>query len=254
MLRGILTFVLFLSFLSAGEFSFKAHGSGYLYKFGGHLKRRSAVAKVFILTEFYRWDNGVSLWGGGSELVWLGRDKGLIQLDPQQADYLLTGGIIKGHSGRFYYLFFDHPCYHAIDTLVTKSLYWNKIRIGTKNRNDFFRVPDSGYFYYAEIGFFIRHPDVWWLTTGHDFQYDFKAGVKKVFVRAGRFNLFADITFYTGISMHYALRPMLEVLAGVNIRGTSGNEGEIVVGYRPIDRKTFREAENVLYAGVRTNF
>ncbi len=254
MRKFVFAVLIIVSTVHAGEFSYRVHGTGYLYKFGGHLKRRSAVARVFMLTEFYRWNNGVSLWGGGSELVWLGRDKGLIQLDPQQADYLLTGGIVNRHKSRFYYAFFDHPCYHAIDTLVTRSLYLNKIRIGVKNSDDFFRVPDSGFFYYAEIGFFIRHPDVWWLTTGHDFQYDLKAGVKKVFAKWLGLSFFTDITFYTGISMHYAFHPMLEILLGINRRGASGNEGQFLIGYRPVDRKTFREAEGVLYAGIRTNF
>ena len=254
MKKGVWSVFLSVVFLSAGEHSFKAHGTGYLYKFGGTLKRRSAVAKVYILSEFYRWNNGYSLWGGGYELVWLGRDKGIIQLDPQQADYLLTGGLVKKYNNKYMFAFFDHPCYHAIDAPVERSLYWNKIRIGIKNRGDFFRVPDSGMFYYGEMGFFLRHPDVWWLTTGLDFQYDLKFGLKKPIKRFGNIVLFADITAYTGISMHYDFHPMIEVLLGLNRRGTSGNEGQFVIGYRPIDRKTFREAEGVLYAGIRTNF
>ncbi len=254
-MKRVLFFILVAwAFLHAGEYSFKSHGTGYLYKFSGTLKRRSAVAKVYILSEFYRWHNGYSLWGGGYELVWLGRDKGIVQLDPQQADYLLTGGLIKNYKDKYLYVFFDHPCYHAIDAPVERSLYWNKVRIGIKNRNDFFRVPDSGFFYYAELGFFIRHPDVWWLTTGLDFQYDVRFNVKKAIKHFKNIVLFTDITAYTGISMHYAFHPMLEILLGLSRRGTSENEGQFVIGYRPFDRKTFREAEGVIYAGIRTNF
>ena len=254
MRKKVLWMLLLSTSLFAKGATFLVHGTGYMYKFGGTLKRRSAVARVYILTEFYRWDNGYSIWGGGSELVWLGRDKGIIQLDPQQADYLITGGLTKSHSSRVYYLFLDHPCYHTIDAPVDRSLYWNKIRIGMKNHDDFFKIPQNGFFYFVELGFFLRHPDIWWLTTGHDFQYDIKANIKRVIKRVGKMYVFMDITGYAGVSMHYSIHPMIEMLFGVGRRGTSGNEGQFVIGYRPLDRKTFREAEGVLYAGIRTNF
>lgn len=250
----VLSIFLMIVFLKGGEYSFDIQGTAYLYKFSGTLKRRSAVAKVYVISEFYRWNNGYSLWGGGYELVWLGRDKGIVQLDPQQADYLLTGGFVKEVDGGDVYLFLDHPCYHTIDAPVERSLYWNKIRIGFKNKKDFFIPPDSGIFYYGEIGFFLRHPDVWWLTTGVDFQYDLNFGLRKSMMRIKNTLLFIDLTLYSGVSMNYTIHPMLEFIVGVAKIGASGNRAGLIIGYRPVDRKTYREAEGVLFAGVRTYF
>jgi len=83
--------LLLLSLLSDFHLIFSTQGFGELRKFGGTLKRRSAMGKISIESDVFQWGK-VRLVLYGFENIWMGRDVGLIQLDPQEADYLLGGG------------------------------------------------------------------------------------------------------------------------------------------------------------------
>ncbi len=243
------SFIFIFSLLSAGKITFSTHGRTELWKFGGTLKRRSAYATLYSMSDFYstkNWD----FQAGGQMVVWLGRGKGLIQLDPQQADYLMTGGYRRFEGDKTYYVFFDHTCYHVIDEIVTRPLYWNKFRIGITNRKSAFKTSYHKAAYLAEIGFYLRQKDIPWLTLGLDYQYDINAIIKYGIFRIKRHIVFAKLQMKSGISLNYTFHNMIETQLGITFPGTEG-DGEFIIGIRPYDKKTYREAPNTLFAGIR---
>ncbi|RKY97454.1 MAG: hypothetical protein DRQ03_05135 [Candidatus Hydrothermota bacterium] len=237
--------------LNASPWIFRVSGESSLSKYGGTLKRRSAYASVAMKADLIRLKDSLFLMVGGKEAVWMGRDKGPIQLDPQQADYLLQGGVIKYLTfGKYIGVILDHPCYHQIDTLVVRSLYWNKIKLIYGNYRTKKPLQYRKLRYHIEVGSFLRHKDIPWLTKGLDFQFDIYARAEYAFLRVGEVKIYTESQLYMGISMNYNFHPSLEINLGFSIAGEEG-EGRFFVGIRPIDRKTFREAEGAPYIGIK---
>ncbi len=234
------------------NFLFSTQGYGELRKYGGHLKRRSALGKIEIESEIFEL-HGVKNVVFGFENIWMGRDVGLIQLDPQEADYLLGTGFKKEHKDRWYGVFLDHTCYHKIDTFVDKNLYWNKLKLVYSNQQLKKKFLPGLLLYRFEIGFYLRHPDISWLTVGNPNQYDFLAKFHYTFPLGNKIMPFFDVSIYSGCTLDYNLTPEIEANIGVVVAGYA-NEGLIYVGFRPLDRKGYREAEGAPYLGLKIKF
>jgi len=243
-----------LSFLilSNFQFLFDTEGYGELRKFGGHLRPRSAMGKIEIASEVLE-VSGLRLVVFGFENIWMGRDKGLIQLDPQEADYLLGFGFKKKRDGFWYGVYLDHTCYHKIDTLVDRPLYWNKVKLVLSNMDLREKFSKGGLLYRFEWGFFLRSDKISWLTVGNPNQWDLLLKIHYTFPFGNRFKPFFNANFYSGLTLDYNFTPEIELNFGVLATGLK-NEGMLFFGIRPLDKKTYREAEGVPYAGLKIKF
>ena len=244
--------LLLFSILSNFQFLFSTQGFGELRKFGGTLKRRSAIGKISIESDIFQWRR-IRLVIYGFENIWMGRDVGPIQLDPQEADYLLGGGFKTIKDNMWYAIFLDHTCYHKIDTFVDKSLYWNKLKFVFSNRNLNLKTEPLTFYYRLELGSYLRHEKIPWLTVGNPNQFDFLLNLFYAHPISNTVMPFLDVSFYSGFTLDYNLTPEIEVNSGLLLRGIS-NEGMIYLGFRPIDRKGYREAEGVIYLGLKVKF
>jgi hypothetical protein len=244
--------LLLLSLLSDFHLIFSTQGFGELRKFGGTLKRRSAMGKISIESDVFQWGK-VRLVLYGFENIWMGRDVGLIQLDPQEADYLLGGGWKVIKEKKWYGIFLDHTCYHKIDTLVDRSLYWNKLKFVYSNRNLNFQTNPGSLYYRLELGSYLRHEKIPWLTVGNPNQFDFLLDLFYAHPLSNIVMPFLDLSFYSGLTLEYNLTPEIEANWGMLLKGLS-NEGMLYLGFRPLDRKGYREAEGVLYLGLKVKF
>ncbi len=234
------------------QFLFSTEGFGELRKYGGDLKRRSALGVVSIESEIFQWGKikGVIF---GFEKIWMGRDVGLIQLDPQEADYLLGAGVKRELNERWIGLYLDHTCYHKIDTLVDRALYWNKLKLVYSNKDFNFKYRFGQLYYRGEFGFYLRSEKIPWLTVGNPNVVDFYADLFYMFKFFNKVKPFIEATFYSGLTLQYNLTPEVEVNLGVVIPGLN-NDCMLYVGIRPIDRKGYREAEGAPYLGLKVKF
>ncbi|MDI6851179.1 MAG: hypothetical protein QMD82_04500 [bacterium] len=244
--------LLMLSLLSDFQLLFSTQGFGELRKFGGTLKRRSAMGKISMESDIFQWGR-IRLVIYGFENIWMGRDVGPIQLDPQEADYLLGGGFKTISNDKWYAIFLDHTCYHKIDTFVDRSLYWNKLKFVFSNRNLNLKTEPRFFYYRLEIGSYLRHEKIPWLTVGNPNQFDLLFNLFYVYPVSNTVMPFLDVSFYSGLTLDYNLTPEIEVNSGLLLSGIS-NEGMIYLGFRPIDRKGYREAEGVIYLGLKVKF
>ncbi|HOK23507.1 MAG TPA: hypothetical protein PKU94_05480 [Candidatus Hydrothermia bacterium] len=248
MVKFMVTVLMFSGF----GFLFDTQGYGELRKYGGDLKRRSALGKIEIEVETFEW-NGVKNVIFGFQNVWMGRDVGLIQLDPQEADYLLGTGFKKEFTDKWFGAYLDHTCYHKIDTFVDRSLYWNKLKLLYSNQ-DLKKFFTPGIIYYRlEMGFYLRHPDISWLTVGNPNQFDFLAKFHYTVPYGSKVMPFFDVSLYSGVTLQYNFTPEIELNVGIAIRG-SYNEGLLYVGIRPLDKKGYREAQGAPYLGLKAKF
>ncbi len=241
-LTGILSF----------NFLFETQGYGELRKYGDTLRHRSAIGKIEIESEVFE-IKGIRMVVYGYENIWMGRDKGPIQLDPQEADYLLGFGFKKNLPERWIGLYLDHTCYHKIDTLVDRSLYWNKLKIVLSNMNLKRKFEKGELYYRFEWGFYLRHRDIPWLTVGNPNQLDVLLRIHYTLPYGHEIMPFLNASIYSGLTLEYNLTPEIELNFGIIIPGER-NEGMLYLGFRPLDRKTYREAEGAPYAGFKIKF
>ncbi|MEO0198590.1 MAG: hypothetical protein ABIM42_00650 [candidate division WOR-3 bacterium] len=242
----------FISLLSTFNFVFSTEGYGELRKYGDTLRHRSAMGKIEIESEIFDL-NGIRMVIYGFENIWMGRDKGLIQLDPQEADYLLGGGIKKGLGDKWVGLYLDHTCYHKVDTFVDRSLYWNKAKIVISNTSFREKFRKNFLYYRFEWGFYLRHRDVPWLTVGNPNQTDALLRLYYIIPYGNGVMPFLNASFYSGLTLEYNFTSEIELNFGLIIPG-SRNDGMLYIGFRPVDRKGYREAEGAPYVGLKVKF